>query len=74
MGLETPLLLPYTLRLEAQRAALDFNIACQAVPVAGNGEGSPQAESFLAVEPEQVIVPALFLYGERMYARLMELL
>jgi len=52
------------------RAALDFNIACQAVPVAGKGEGSPQGGSFLAVEPEQVIVPALFLRGERTYARL----
>lgn len=62
-------ILPYTRRLEALRAALDFRLPVQGRWTAGP-PGGRTGGSFLTVEPEEVLPTALFVDGGRVYLRL----
>lgn len=62
-------ILPYTRRLDAQRAAMDFRLPCQGRWVGGSSGGLASG-SFLTVEPEEVLPTALFVHRGRVYLRL----
>ena len=62
---------PYRSRLEAQRAALDYNLPCQSLLATGQaGAMLPPAISFLTVEPDEALVTALLLQEGQVHARL----
>lgn len=62
---------PYTSRLEAQQASFDFGLPCRSVLKVGRESVElPPAASFLAVEPKEALIMALFRRGGCVYARL----
>ena len=61
---------PYSSRLEALRAGLDYQLPCLAMAVEASEGPLPPVGSFLAVEPEGIVLTALFGQNGRVYARL----
>jgi len=61
---------PGSSRLEALRAALDYQLPCLAMAVEPSAGPLPPVGSFLAVEPEGIVLTALFGQNGGVYARL----
>ncbi len=61
--------LPFSSRLEALRAAVDYAIPCAVVSAGGTG-GLPSTASLLEVGPDGILLSALFVQGGAVYARL----
>jgi hypothetical protein len=61
---------PCVSRLEALRAGLDYQLPCLAMAVEASAGPLPAAGSFLAVEPEGIVLTALFGQNGGVYARL----
>jgi hypothetical protein len=61
---------PCASRLEALRAGLDFQLPCLAMAVEASAGPLPPMDSFLAVEPEGIVLTALFGQNGGVYARL----
>ncbi|MCL6506828.1 MAG: hypothetical protein K6T59_07365, partial [Bryobacteraceae bacterium] len=63
-------ILPYKTRLEAQKAALDFQLPLTAQATCAKKGSLPSSKSFLAVEPHQIIITSIFVRNGKIYARL----
>jgi hypothetical protein len=61
---------PCASRLEALRAGLDYQLPCLAMAVEASPGPLPPVGSFLAVEPEGIVLTALFGQNGGVYARL----
>jgi len=61
---------PCASRLEALRAGLDYQLPCLAMAVEASAGPLPPVGSFLAVEPEGIVLTALFGQNGGVYARL----
>ena len=61
---------PCSSRLEALRAGLDYQLPCLAMAVEASAGPLPPVGSFLAVEPEGIVLTALFGQNGGVYARL----
>ena len=61
---------PYRSRLEAQRAAFDYNLLCQVVRLGGQGDQVPAGTRFLMVSPDEVLVTALYVCRDKVFAHL----
>jgi hypothetical protein len=61
---------PCASRLEALRAGLDYQLPCLAMAVEASAGPLPPVGSFLAVEPEGIVLSALFGQNGGVYARL----
>jgi hypothetical protein len=61
---------PCSSRLEALRAALDYQLPCLAMAVEASPGPLPPQGSFLIVEPEGIVLTALFGQNGGVYARL----
>jgi len=61
---------PCASRLEALRAGLDYQLPCLAMAVEASAGPLPPLGSFLAVEPEGIVLTALFGQNGGVYARL----
>ncbi len=63
-------LLPFASPLKAQRAAMDFRLPLQVCWLGRPSGRLSEGQSFLAVEPAEILPTALFICGDRMYLRL----
>jgi hypothetical protein len=63
-------IVPCSSRLEALRLGLDYQLPCLAMAVEASAGPLPPEGSFLAVEPEGIVLSALFGQNGSVYARL----
>jgi hypothetical protein len=61
---------PCSSRLEALRTALDYQLPCLAMAVEASPGPLPPEGSFLTIEPEGIVLTALFRQNGHVYARL----
>lgn len=61
---------PFTSRLEALRAAADYQLPCLVRTCRRQPGSLPPSGSFLSIEPEGMLLSALFIQNDRTYARL----
>ncbi len=63
-------LLPFASRLDAMRAALDYQLPCLGVFVTPHAGRIPPGGSFLSIEPAQALLSAMFVHNGSVYVRL----
>ena len=63
-------LLPSESRLQALRAAVEYQLPCLGVFITPHAGNLPPEGSFLSVEPDQALLSAAFVRGGRVYVRL----
>ena len=63
-------LLPFTSRLDALRASLDYQLPCLGAFVTPHSGNLPSEGSFLSIEPAEALLSAMFVRGGKVYVRL----